>query len=329
MKPVLITSGEPAGIGPDLCLSLVNCPWPLVVLGDKALLQQRAQQLNLAINFIDYHRDSRVLPHAQQLTVLSLPTVAPVIAGELNVLNATYVIDLLSLAVKKCLQGEFSALVTAPVNKAIINQAGFSFSGHTEFLATLCGTNSVVMMLACDLMKVALVTTHLPLKNIAEVLTQSLLTKVILQVDQSLKQQFGIVDPRLFVAGLNPHAGEGGFLGREEIEIINPVLTKLRAQGLNVQGPFSADTLFTPASLQQCDAFISMYHDQGLPVLKYTSFGSAVNISLGLPIIRTSVDHGTALDLAATGKASNTSLLAAVRTAVTMAKNKELSCVLA
>ena len=323
MKPLLISSGEPAGIGPDLCVALAAWELPFVVLGDKQLLAQRARELKQEITIIDYQPNAPVLSTPNHLTVLSIPCAAPVIPGKLNHLNASYVIEMLSLATDKCLQGEFSALVTAPVHKAVINQAGIAFTGHTEFLAERCKVKTVVMLLACEMMKVALVTTHLPLRKVADAITPQQICNVIEQLHFSLQQEFAIANPQIYVAGLNPHAGEGGYLGREEIEIINPALQQLKKKGLNVHGPFPADTLFTPQNLKRVDAFVAMYHDQGLPVLKYAGFGSAVNITLGLPIIRTSVDHGTALELAGTGLADLGSMTAAVNMANFMAKVRE------
>lgn len=316
MKPLLVTSGEPAGIGPDLCLSLAGLELPLVILADKQVLAQRAEELKKEITLIDYQPQHPVIPAPNCLTVLSIPCPTKVKSGQLNPRNAHYVIEMLTAAINRCINGEFAALITAPVHKAVINEAGFAFTGHTEFLAEACKVDTVVMMLACDLMKVALITTHLPLKKVAETINQTLICTVIEQLDRSLKQDFGIAHPNIYVAGLNPHAGEEGYLGREEIEIISPALENLKKKGITLKGPLPADTLFNESNLKLADAFVAMYHDQGLPVLKYASFGSAVNISLGLPIIRTSVDHGTALELAGTGLADASSLLAAV----TMAK---------
>ncbi|ARG98541.1 4-hydroxythreonine-4-phosphate dehydrogenase PdxA [Legionella micdadei] len=323
MKPLLISSGEPAGIGPDLCLGLASCEFPLVVLGDKNLIAQRAKELKQKITIIDYQANVPVQPISNCLTVLSIPCAAPVVAGKLNPLNAPYVVKMLSLATDKCLQGEFSALVTAPVHKAVINQAGMTFTGHTEFLAERCKAKTVVMLLACGVMKVALVTTHLPLREVADAITSQLICDVIEQLHSSLQQEFAIANPQIYVAGLNPHAGEGGYLGREEIEVISPALKQLKEKAIKVHGPFPADTMFTPKNLKHASAFVAMYHDQGLPVLKYAGFGSAVNITLGLPIIRTSVDHGTALELAGTGLADTGSMLAAVNMANSMAKARE------
>lgn len=322
MKPLLVSSGEPAGIGPDLCLSLAAQNLPLVILGDKELLAERARELNLKINFTDYQINQPVIHSSNSLTVLSIPCPQKVISGQLNPNNAHYVIEMLTTATDRCLEGEFAALITAPVHKAVINQAGYDFTGHTEFLAERCKAKTVVMMLAAKPMKVALVTTHLPLKKIAETIDSPLICKVIEQLNCSLQQDFGIPNPKIYVAGLNPHAGEGGYLGREEIEIIIPALENLRKKGITVEGPLPADTLFTPQYLKQADAFVAMYHDQGLPVLKYAGFGSAVNISLGLPIIRTSVDHGTALELAGTGLADASSLLSAVKMAKHMVERR-------
>lgn len=322
MKPILVSSGEPAGIGPDLCLALAAYGLPVVILADKSLLIERAVKLKLTLDFSDYQVDKPLCIQPNHLTVLSLPCTSEVVAGQLNPLNASYVVKLLSSAAEKCLQGEFSALVTAPVNKAVINQAGIAFTGHTEFFAQYCQVDTVVMLLSCDVMKVALVTTHLPLRAVPDAITRSQLESVLRCLDKALRHDFNLTNPCIYVAGLNPHAGEGGYLGREEIEIITPVLTELKAQGLNIQGPFPADTLFTPQHLHHCDVFVAMYHDQGLAVLKYAGFGSAVNITLGLPFIRTSVDHGTALDLAGTGRAEISSMLAAVRMAQLMATIK-------
>lgn len=316
-----LTPGEPAGIGPDLCLQLVQRPRAaeLVVLADPDLLRQRAEQLGLAvkIEIFDAHAPAS-LPHAGVLRVLPVPTAVSVKAGHLDPANAGYVLDCLRQAVRGCEQRLFDALVTGPVHKGIINEAGLPFTGHTEFLAELTGAEPV-MMLATPGLRVALATTHLPLAAVAPAITRSLLERVIRVLHWDLVQRFGIAHPHILICGLNPHAGEGGHLGREEIEVIGPVVEILRQQGMSLQGPLPADTLFTPKYLDQADAVLAMYHDQGLPVLKYCGFGRAVNITLGLPIIRTSVDHGTALELAGTGRASAGSLEAAVSTALQMA----------
>lgn len=321
MSPILVTSGEPAGIGPDLCLSLAAHAFPVVILGDKLLLEARARQLGLEINIDEYQAGVMPVKKPNHLTVLSIPCITTPHAGVLNPLNSSYVLEMLTIATDKCLSGEFSALVTAPVHKAIINQAGFAFTGHTEFFASRCQVATVVMMLACKTMKVALVTTHLPLRDVTDAITGELIKNIITILDAGLKRDFAIATPQIYVAGLNPHAGESGYLGREEIETIIPALSSLQKQGIHIHGPFPADTMFTTRN--HCDAFVAMYHDQGLSVLKYAGFGDAVNITLGLPIIRTSVDHGTALELAGTGLAESGSLLAAVDAAHEMVRNRK------
>lgn len=319
MKPLLISSGEPAGIGPDLCLALAEHELPIVVLGDRAVFEARAKALNLSVQLVDYQTGQAVETKPGFLTLQHIDCPAPVVSGVLNAQNASYVLAMLNQAASLCQKGEFSALITAPVHKAIINEAGFSFTGHTEFFAQFYQAPRVVMMLACKQMKVALVTTHLPLSQVPAAITTSLIIEIITQLNHSLKHDFGIQTPRIKVAGLNPHAGESGYLGREEIEVINPALAQLTEQGLLVQGPLPADTMFTQTD---CDAYVAMYHDQGLPVLKYAGFNRAVNITLGLPIIRTSVDHGTALDLAGRGLADSGSLFTAVQVAMHMASNR-------
>lgn len=321
MKPLLISSGEPAGVGPDLCLALANYDFPLVILGDQTILESRAKELNKQIRFKQYQPNQIVKPEPDTLMVLSIPCPHNVVSGQLNSQNASYVLELLTQAATLCGQGDFSALVTAPVHKANINAAGYSFSGHTEFLAEFYQVQTVVMMLACPQMKVALVTTHLPLRKVAEAINEKLIIKVITQLHSSLVNDFAINNPRIKVAGLNPHAGESGYLGREEIDIITPALIVLQNQGIKVQGPLPADTLFIQDHIKDCDAFVAMYHDQGLPVLKYAGFNEAVNVTLGLPIIRTSVDHGTALELAGKNTLHTGSMLAAVE----MAKNMALA----
>ena len=317
-KPLAITAGEPAGIGPELCLQLVRLALPLVIIADKTLLQQRAAQLGIAIQFHDYTVDA---PHFMgKLSVLHVPLAQPVQAGRLDAANARYVLDTLRRAVQGCASGEFSGMVTAPVHKGIINDAGIHFTGHTEFLAELTHMPQVVMMLAGGGLRVALVTTHLPLREVADAVTAPLLESTLRILRRDLQRRFAIANPHILVAGLNPHAGEGGYLGREEIEVMIPVLDKLRAEGFDVSPPLPADTLFAAHRLRGCDAVLTMYHDQGLPVLKHASFGAGVNITLGLPIIRTSVDHGTALDLAGTGKAEVGSLLESIKVAVEMAQ---------
>lgn len=304
-KPIVVTSGEPAGIGPELCLQLAMRAWPvpLVVLGDRDLLASRARMLGRDIG---------------GLNILHLPLVAPAIAGQPNVANAHYVLQLLDRALAGCVAGEFSAMVTAPVHKGIINDAGIAFTGHTEYLAEHTGTPRVVMLLAGAGLRVALATTHLALKDVPTAITQASLESTLRILHHDLQGKFGIVQPRILVAGLNPHAGEDGHMGREEIDVIIPVLNRLRAEGMQLVGPLPADTLFTKSVLAGSDAQLAMYHDQGLAVLKYAAFDEGINVTLGLPIIRTSVDHGTALDLAGTGKASANSLFAAVDAAIDM-----------
>jgi len=317
-----VTAGEPAGIGADLCLQLAQKPQQVsfVVLADKQLLQQRAAQLGISVQLHDYDTHHLAPLSVGQLRVLHIPLAIPSVAGLLNPANSPYVLALLSRAVQGCQSGEFGAMVTAPVHKGIINDAGIPFTGHTEFLAQLTHTPQVVMMLVGGGMRVALATIHLPLRAVADSITGELLQRMLTILQHDLQHRFGIARPRILVAGLNPHAGEGGYLGREEIDIIIPALNKLRALGMDVSEPLPADTLFTPQKLAQCDAVLAMYHDQGLPVLKHASFGQGVNITLGLPIIRTSVDHGTALDLAGTGRADVGSLLEAMRVAAQMVK---------
>lgn len=326
MKPLLVTSGEPAGIGPDLCLSLAKERLPIVILGDKALLVARAEKLNQKVVFETYSPHVPVIPKEDHLTIFSIPCPKSVIPGQLNPLNSTYVMEMLTTAASRCFQKEFSAVVTAPVNKAVINEAGIDFTGHTEFFADYFKVKQVVMMLVCRTMKIALVTTHLPLRKVADKLSIPLISSVITILHRELIKYFDSKNPQILVAGLNPHAGESGYLGREEIEIVEPALRELRSMGLEVEGPFPADTLFSPANLKRADVFLTMYHDQGLPVIKYASFGSAVNVTLGLPIIRTSVDHGTALDRAGTGTAETGSLIEAVDLAWQMAKTQERFC---
>ncbi|GAB4414430.1 MAG: 4-hydroxythreonine-4-phosphate dehydrogenase PdxA [Sideroxydans sp.] len=321
--PLVITSGEPAGIGPDLCLQLAQHSSPLVVIGDRELLRQRAAALGLTVAFADYHPAAPLA--AGRLNVLHLPLVQPVRAGLLDVRNAPYVLAMLDRALQGCRSGEFAGLVTTPVHKGVIADAGIPFTGHTEYLAEQSGTPLVVMMLAGGGLRVALATTHLPLREVADAITQPLLEAILRILQRDLQRRFAIARPRILVAGLNPHAGEGGHLGREEIDVMIPVLDKLRAEGMEVSAPIPADTLFAAHRLRACDVVLAMYHDQGLPVLKHASFGEGVNITLGLPFIRTSVDHGTALELAGTGKAKVSSLLAAIKVAEEMVRNERAS----
>ena len=326
LAPLAITSGEPAGIGPDLCIWLAQqeLDQALVVLADRGLLQQRAAMLGLDVQWHDYDPRHRSAMPPGHLQVLHVPASRPVQAGKLDPANSPYVLDLLKRAMQGCQSGEFAGMATLPVHKGIINDAGIPFTGHTEFLAEKLHAKQVVMMLAGGGLRVALATTHLPLRQVAEVITPELLENVLRIIQRDLRQRFGIAEPRILVAGLNPHAGEGGHLGREEIEVMIPVLDRLRKQGIQVSPPLPADTLFTPHRLAQCDCVLAMYHDQGLPVLKYASFGRGVNVTLGLPIIRTSVDHGTALELAGSGRAEAGSLLEAIRMAAEMAQHNGL-----
>ncbi len=317
---IAVTSGEPAGIGPDLCLALARerLPGRAVILADRELLAARAAQLGLASRLRAF--DPALAPAAGETEVLHLPLLAPVAAGRIDPANSPYVLALLDRAVAGCLDGSFAAMVTAPVHKGIINDAGIPFTGHTEYLAALTSTPRVVMMLVGGGLRVALATTHLALAEVAGAITRASLEATLLILQRSLKRCFGLIEPRILVAGLNPHSGESGHLGREEIEIIAPVLEKLRRSGMHLEGPMPADTLFTPQVLARGDCVLTMYHDQGLPVLKYASFGKGVNVTLGLPIVRTSVDHGTALDLAGAGTADAGSLIAAIDMAAAMVK---------
>lgn len=328
MKPTrfALTPGEPAGIGPDLCLLLAaqRQPHPLIAITSRDLLVERAAQLGVAVSVLAVDPDA--LPEqpaaAGSLYVWDTPLAAPVVAGQLDRANAAFVLETLTRAGQGCLDGRFAGMITAPVHKGVINESGIAFSGHTEFLAELTHTEQVVMMLATHGLRVALVTTHLPLRAVADAITEERLERVTRILHSDLKDKFGIARPRILVCGLNPHAGEGGHLGREEIEIIEPTLERLRSEGMDLRGPLPADTLFTPKYLEHCDAVLAMYHDQGLPVLKYKGFGAAVNITLGLPIIRTSVDHGTALDLAGSGRIDTGSLKVALDTAYQMAETR-------
>lgn len=299
-KILAFTPGEPAGIGPDLAILLARHAreYGILAVADPDLLKQRAALLDLPLTIELFRNDRTPSLAAGTLTVLPVPLSVPCRAGEADPRNSHYVLETLRTATQLCMDKTAAALVTGPVHKGIINDAGISFSGHTEFLAGLTRTPQVVMMLATHELRVALVTTHLPLREVADAITRQRLESCLHILHQDLQQRFALASPRILVCGLNPHAGEGGHLGREEIEVIEPVLQKLRAAGMKLDGPLPADTAFTPRHLQQADVVLAMYHDQGLPVLKYKGFGQAANITLGLPIIRTSVDHGTALDLA-------------------------------
>jgi 4-hydroxythreonine-4-phosphate dehydrogenase len=322
-KRIAVTPGEPAGIGPDivLMLALKKLPALPVVIADSALLATRARKLRLKI---DLRPDTGIAQTHKRgiLYYRHVPTAAQVIPGKLDSANAAYVLETIKIAALGCRSGEYAALVTAPVHKSIINDAGIPFSGHTEYLAELVGGGYPVMMLATKKLRVALVTTHLPLREVSAAITEERLTRTLTILNDDLKTKFRIRNPRIAVTGLNPHAGESGHLGDEEQRVIIPVLERLRKQKINAAGPFAADTLFTPKRLKPFDAVLAMYHDQGLPVLKHAGFGEAVNITLGLPIIRTSVDHGTALDRAGTRKADPGSLIEAFLLAAKLAKNK-------
>lgn len=319
---IAITSGEPAGIGPDLCLMLAqqNINADIIIIGDKDALASRAKELNIDINLLPY--DPKNTQRSQSISVLHVPATEKVIAGKLNVNNSQYVLKTLNTAIDGCQNNDFDAIVTAPVHKGIINQADIDFTGHTEYLADRTNTHQVVMMLVGGGLRVALATTHLPLSKVAKAITKKSLEKTIRILHADLIGKFNIKNPRILIAGLNPHAGEDGYLGGEEITTINPVLVSLRKEGMELIGALPADTLFTEHHLKNADAVLVMYHDQGLPVLKHASFGKGINITLGLPIIRTSVDHGTALGLAGTGNINIGSMLAATDLAIKLANNK-------
>jgi 4-hydroxythreonine-4-phosphate dehydrogenase len=318
---VAVTSGEPAGIGPDLCLDLAarSVDARLVVLADIDMLEQRKMRLGRAVTLERYPGSGK--PQAHVLEVLHFPLARPCRPGELDAANSRYVLALLERALQGCLSGEFDAMVTAPVHKGIINDAGIAFTGHTEYLAEQCRVPQVVMMLAGAGLRVALATTHLALKDVPAAITPESLERTLRVLVSALQRDFGVSRPRVLVSGLNPHSGEGGHFGREELEVIAPVLERLRQEGYDLAGPLPADTLFHPERLKGADCVLAMYHDQGLPVLKFASFGAGVNVTLGLPIIRTSVDHGTALDLAGSGRADPGSLFSAVEMAVGMARH--------
>ena len=316
---IAFTPGEPAGIGVDLCIVLTqkahNCQ--IVVIADPDLLQQRATLLKLPLVIELFDENQLLASKAGHVFVLPVKLTAPVICGALQVANSRYVLETIRLATLGCVHRQFAAMVTGPVHKGVINDAGIPFTGHTEFIAELTG-GTPIMMLATPGLRVALATTHLPLSNVSAAINKNGLSTLLRLLDQDLKRYFALTRPHILVCGLNPHAGENGHLGREEIEIIEPVIEQLRTEGLNLTGPLPADTLFTPKNLATADAVLAMYHDQGLPVLKHLGFGQAVNITLGLPIIRTSVDHGTALDLAGSGQADAGSLHYALQIALTM-----------
>lgn len=321
-----ITPGEPAGIGPDLVVALAQRDWPveLVVCASPDLLLDRAALLGLPLTLMPLQAGAPAIPQAAgTLTVLPVELRAPVVPGRLDVRNSAYVVETLARACDGCMSGEFAALITGPVHKGIINDAGIPFIGHTEFFEERSHSEKVVMMLATEELRVALATTHLPLKAISDAITPDLLRQIVTILYHDLQTKFGIPQPHVLVCGLNPHAGEGGHMGTEEIDTIIPVLNEMRALGMHLSGPLPADTLFQPKYLDHADAVLAMYHDQGLPVLKYQGFGRAVNITLGLPFIRTSVDHGTALELAGQGKAEVGSFITALNLAIKMITNSQ------
>jgi len=320
---IVVTSGEPAGIGPDIIARIDPAAFDarLVVIGDYDMLCTRAEALGVDTTFVGYADKPDA---AAAIEVIDHPLSQACTPGQLDSANANYVLAILERACKGCLDGEFDAMVTAPVQKEIINRAGIAFSGHTEFLAEICQATRPVMLLIAEQLRVALITTHLPLRDVADAITPSAIREVVEILDRELQTHFGLSNPHIKVCGLNPHAGENGYLGREEIEIIVPALEALKASGINLSGPYPADTLFTPAMLADADVVVAMYHDQGLPVLKHVGFHNAVNTTLGLPIIRSSVDHGTALDLAGSAQARPDSLFAAIHSAIFQARHKRL-----
>ncbi len=324
VRRLALTPGEPAGVGPELCVRIAQRDWPagLVAFADPGLLHSAAQRLDLPLELITHDPAAPPTPQAAgTLGIAPLPLAAPATPGHLDPANAGYVLDTLRAATAACLAGEVAGLVTGPVHKGVINDAGIAFTGHTEFLAELTGGHPV-MMLACPGLRVALATTHLPLAEVPRALDAATLERVLRILLTDLRDRFGLPQPRVLVCGLNPHAGEGGHLGREEIEVIAPVLDRLRSEGLDLVGPLPADTAFTPPMIEGADAVLAMFHDQGLPVLKHLGFGRAVNITLGLPIVRTSVDHGTALDLAGHGTADPGSLVAALEAALELSQSE-------
>lgn len=318
-KRIVITPGEPAGIGPDITIQIAQQAFPaeLIAIADPELLRTRAQQLNLPLNIMEVNWDAAPTPHQPQtLRVIPTALAQTVTAGTLNSANAGYVLQTLETAANLCKQKSVAAVVTGPVHKGIMNDAGIAFTGHTEFFAQMSHVPHTVMLFVVNDLKVALATTHLPLAKVSAAITKERLRTVISILQHDLKEHFDIQAPRIYVCGLNPHAGEGGYLGREEIDTISPLLNDMRKEGFLLEGPLPADTLFTPKYLAQADAVLTMYHDQGLPLVKYIGFSSAVNVTLGLPYVRTSVDHGTAIDIAGTGKADAGSMQAAIDLAI-------------
>ena len=325
---LVLTPGEAGGIGPDVVIMAAQRKWDaeLLCVADETMLLDRAKQLGLPLSLHPYTTGDAPVPHQPgSLRIVHVRAPAPVVAGELDTANAQYVLAALTLAAELCRYNDAQALVTGPVQKSVINDAGIPFSGHTEFLAQHFECERVVMLLVADTLRVALATTHLPLANVSRAITSVGLEETLRILHQDLQHHFGLAQPRITVLGLNPHAGEGGHLGREEIEVIAPVIETLKREGLSLAGPLSADTAFNQPVRDQSDAYLAMYHDQGLPVLKATGFGEAVNVTLGLPIVRTSVDHGTALTLAGTGQADAGSIRAAIELAISMAHNRAAS----
>lgn len=318
---MVVTAGEPAGIGPELCLSLAHTDWAsqLVIIADPNMLAERAETLGINVRIREY--DASEKGTTGELRVLSQHLESPAVCGELNAANVRVLLKGLERAVSGCVSGEFSALITAPLQKSVINDAGVNFTGHTEFLAELTATPMPVMLLVAGELRVALASTHLPLSEVPGYVTRDRLVEVLTILQRDLTGKFGIANPRILVCGLNPHAGEGGHLGTEDEDVIAPAIATCQNNGMHVHGPLPADTAFTPAA-GPADAILAMYHDQGLPVVKYAGFGNAVNVTLGLPIIRTSVDHGTALDIAGLGRADNGSMIAAVAMAAELAARK-------
>lgn len=324
-NPVVLTPGEPAGIGPDITVMMAqhSFPFDVVAIADVGMLSERADMLGLPLRISEYRQETGPTPHqAGTLTVLDFPCARKPRCGQLDSRNVPYVLDAIRRATTGCLGGEFAALVTGPVHKGIINEAGINFTGHTEFLAELTQSRHAVMMLATTGLRVALVTTHMPLREVSDHITPELVENTLRVTRKGLQEFFAIDQPEIVVCGLNPHAGEGGHLGHEDEDIIVPVIMRLRAEGFNIHGPLPADTAFIPKYLDMADVFIAMYHDQGLPVLKHMGFGNAINITLGLPLIRTSVDHGTALELSGSGTADVASLVSAIKTADLMISNR-------
>ncbi|WP_068544624.1 4-hydroxythreonine-4-phosphate dehydrogenase PdxA [Thalassotalea crassostreae] len=326
INKIAVTPGEPASVGPDILIQLAQQDWPvqIIAVADPQLLTERASMLNLPLDIKTYDPSTKAEAHkAGTLFVKPVQMADECEAGVLNANNGAYVVETLRVACEGNMNGEFKAVVTGPVHKGLINQAGIPFSGHTEYFAQQANCADVVMMLATEGLRVSLMTTHIPLAYVSKAITFDRIQKITRILDKDLKEKFGIKEPKIYVCGLNPHAGEDGHLGREEIETISPALESLRAEGMNLVGPLPADTIFQKKYLDEADAVLAMYHDQGLPVLKYKGFGNSVNITLGLPFIRTSVDHGTAVDLAGTTKADTGSFKSALTAAIEMVNSQQ------